>query len=278
MSDREVLRQVLGFLREAAGIARQGQQSSRAAVKADASLVTDVDLRLSELALKAFSGLAGEEAVVTEEHETSLLRLEQGQPPGGGELLVVIDPIDGTRNYAHRMPLYGISVGVLRNLVPWIGAVAFPALGELLYCDGTRTMVGRDLEEPEVAQQVLPPPAAALTHNSTLLCSDSILQAYHWDRRIGTLLVLSCATIEMCWPLLGRGSACLFRAHLWDLAGVWPMIFNLGFTLRGLRSGRELRRFDRQDYDPSSRKLKELAVMCRPELFGQIARGVCPNG
>lgn len=273
MSDAELMRQVLGFVGEAARIARQGQESSRAAMKTDATLVTDVDLRISELALQRFSPLVGEQAVITEEHEAGLLRLEQGQGPPG-ELLVVIDPIDGTRNYAHRMPLYGVSVGILRNLRPWIGAVAFPALDELLYCDGARTMRGRGIDRPQEARQLSAPPVEELSPNSSVFCSDSFLKTHSWDHRSATLLVLSCATIEMSWPLLGRGSGCLFGAHLWDLAGVWPVIGNLGFTLRGLRSGKELLRFDREDYDPHSRKLRELAVMCQPAHYRQISDGV----
>jgi myo-inositol-1(or 4)-monophosphatase len=274
VSDRDVLRQMLGFVRDAARIAHLHQESARATLKADSTLVTEVDLRISEMALQVFSGIAGPDGVVTEEHDESLNRIIRAGRAPDGELLVVIDPIDGTRNYAHRMPLYGVSVGILRNLVPWIGAVAFPALDEMVYSDGTTAMLGRCITDADRSEEIIPPPAPELTLNSSVLCSDSFLKGHRWDHGTATLLVLGCATIEICWPLLGRGSASLFGAHVWDLAGAWPLIYNLGFTLKGLRSGKEIRRFDWTDYDPTTKKIKELAVMCRPEHFEKIAAGV----
>ena len=47
-----------------------------------------------------------------------------------------MDPIDGTRLYANRMPTFGISLGLLKDLKPWLGVVYFPVLKELFYCDG----------------------------------------------------------------------------------------------------------------------------------------------
>lgn len=39
-----------------------------------------------------------------------------------------IDPIDGTLNFKNGIPLFGVSIGVLKNNVPIIGVLAFPAL------------------------------------------------------------------------------------------------------------------------------------------------------
>jgi myo-inositol-1(or 4)-monophosphatase len=64
----------------------------------------------------------------------ALLDEEQGYrpPPGGGdpEYTWVVDPIDGTSNFAAGTPLFGIMVGLLRGTTPVAGGVALPALGE----------------------------------------------------------------------------------------------------------------------------------------------------
>ena len=59
-------------------------------------------------------------------------------------LIWAVDPIDGTRLYANRMPLFGISIGLIKDLKPWLGAVYFPMLKELFYCDGTEAYFVQD--------------------------------------------------------------------------------------------------------------------------------------
>ena len=59
-------------------------------------------------------------------------------------LILALDPIDGTRLYANRMPLFGISIGLIKDLKPWLGVVYFPALKELFYCDGVEAYFVQD--------------------------------------------------------------------------------------------------------------------------------------
>ncbi|MFW5695693.1 MAG: inositol monophosphatase family protein [Alkalispirochaeta sp.] len=65
----------------------------------------------------------------------ALLDEEQGYrgPAGGGEpeYTWVVDPIDGTSNFAAGTPLFGIMVGLLRGTTPVAGGVALPALDEI---------------------------------------------------------------------------------------------------------------------------------------------------
>ena len=51
------------------------------------------------------------------------------------EYLWVIDPVDGTTNYAHGYPQVAVSVGVLVNGIPTVGVVYNPMRKEL-YCAG----------------------------------------------------------------------------------------------------------------------------------------------
>lgn len=55
---------------------------------------------------------------------------EWGSARGSSAVTWVIDPIDGTSNYAAGSPLFGIMVGVLENGRPVAGGVSLPALSE----------------------------------------------------------------------------------------------------------------------------------------------------
>lgn len=74
-----------------------------------------------------------------------------GEEEGGaaGDHLWIIDPIDGTANYARGLPRYCVSIGYLEHGVPTLGAIYDPshdwlysaASGEGAYQDGMRLAV-----------------------------------------------------------------------------------------------------------------------------------------
>ncbi len=90
---------------------------------------TAVETLIRERLAKAFPG----EAVV-------------GEEMGGdaGDAYWIIDPIDGTSNFLRGSPLWGISLGFVRNGRPDLGVVALPALSDILAAaDGTGLFLNR---------------------------------------------------------------------------------------------------------------------------------------
>lgn len=73
-------------------------------------------------------------AIQAQIHQTfphdAMLDEEIGYSPGTSGYTWVIDPIDGTSNFAAGVPLFGVMVGILREGVPVAGGVALPAFGE----------------------------------------------------------------------------------------------------------------------------------------------------
>lgn len=53
-----------------------------------------------------------------------------------GALLWIVDPIDGTTNFAHRVPHLAVSIGLTLLGVPTLGVVDNPVLGERVATDG----------------------------------------------------------------------------------------------------------------------------------------------
>jgi myo-inositol-1(or 4)-monophosphatase len=80
--------------------------------KSRADLVTDGDTA-SQTAIKEYllgrfpdHGFVGEEDAVGKP-------IEATRPPAGGPPTWVVDPLDGTVNYAHDVPAYCVSIGLL---------------------------------------------------------------------------------------------------------------------------------------------------------------------
>ena len=124
--DAAELRSLLDFATRLAGDAgaithRYFKGSFTAERKADNSFVTAAD-REAERFLRA----AIEEAFP----EDGILGEEEDDKPGKSNRLWILDPIDGTYSFVHKVPLYGVLIGLEIDGEPVLGVVELPALGE----------------------------------------------------------------------------------------------------------------------------------------------------
>lgn len=92
---------------------------------------TESESRLAKLLAELLpaAGLLGEEGLSS---------------PGERDLLWVIDPLDGTTNYAHGHPFFCISVALLAGREPLLGVIHAPRLGETFQGWGGRAWRGEE--------------------------------------------------------------------------------------------------------------------------------------
>ncbi len=114
----------LDALREATALAMARHGRADIEVKADDTLVTDADRNVEKLLRNRLSVLAP---------DWSFLGEEGGLIGDADAPCWVIDPIDGTTNYARDIPLWCISVGAVKDNRPVFGMIAVPELGEILW-------------------------------------------------------------------------------------------------------------------------------------------------
>ncbi len=108
----------------ALGFFRHGENTSAAiSHKAGGSPVTEADHLVDRFLMQKFSGLLPEAGWLSEETEDSAARLDR-------RLLIVVDPIDGTRAFARGEPTWAIAVALVRDGRPLIGIVHAPALDQ----------------------------------------------------------------------------------------------------------------------------------------------------
>lgn len=115
------LQSVLGLVAEAAEIALTRAATATPEEKANETYVTDLDKDLENF-LRAGLAVRFPQDVLTGE--------EYADSGGSGPRLWSIDPIDGTGNLVHQMPLWAISVGLAYEGEPVLGVIAIPQLGE----------------------------------------------------------------------------------------------------------------------------------------------------
>ena len=106
----------------------------KAVPKSESELVTDSDLRCQQIIIDTIKQNFSDHGFLAEEGgESKIFK----QPPRGGEdIWWVIDPIDGTNNYAHRILNFAVSIAVVSNGRPVLGVIFEPATDSMFTAAG----------------------------------------------------------------------------------------------------------------------------------------------
>ncbi len=234
---------------EAGKIALALVDKSHPAFKADKSIVTDADIKIAHLIharLRDFLS-SGEHILIDEEDPRKIDFLNE-QALRKAKYVWTVDPIDGTRNYSNGMPTYAISIGVFKNLKPWMGAVYFPAFKELFFCDGRKSFFIQNAFGKNEARSLIRPKSQKITSQSLFLLIDNFFKEFDWDPKDCRTLSQACATIDLCWPSIGRGVGSIIKCSLWDFAGSWPIAKSAGLDIRSLKTGKVMNKLSAEDY------------------------------
>ena len=90
--------------------------------KSDTSVVTEADLKIGKFLISEIQKNYPSYNIIDE---------ETGVIDRGSEYTWVIDPIDGTINFADGIPLYGIMMGLLKGDEPYAGGIILPFFNEI---------------------------------------------------------------------------------------------------------------------------------------------------
>jgi 3'(2'), 5'-bisphosphate nucleotidase len=183
--------------------------------KADRTPVTEADHAAETLIAAGLRAATPDIPVIAEEESAA------GLLQGKASQYWLVDPLDGTREFAAGRDEFTVNIGLVRDGRPALGVVALPAYGELFggivaaRTAWKRTVAG----ERAIAARV--PPAAGLT----------VLASRHYatDERLATFLasrpVVSVTHIGSAMKIVrvAEGAADLYprlgRTMEWDTAG-----------------------------------------------------------
>jgi myo-inositol-1(or 4)-monophosphatase len=198
--------------------------------KGEVDIVTEVDERaelvVSELLLGAFPtyGLRAEEG---------------GELSGEDDACWIVDPLDGTTNYAHGLPIFSVSIALEKRAEAVLGVVYDPMRDEIFVAERGKgaTLNGvpigvSDTEELVRALLVTGfpydrgevPAALELFERFTLLTQSM--------RRLGS------AALDLCYVASGRLDGYYERGiHAWDMAAGALIVEEAGGKVTDYRGG-----------------------------------------
>jgi myo-inositol-1(or 4)-monophosphatase len=126
MQDR--LQLAIELARRAGGLLLEGQgMDLRVSKKGATDLVTDYDLKSEQMLVKGILDAYPRDGILAEEGTNS------HESPADAEHLWLIDPLDGTTNYAHGLPFYSVSIGLMAGDRILFGVVFDPSRNELFH-------------------------------------------------------------------------------------------------------------------------------------------------
>src|SRR4029077_9294689 len=188
---------------EAASIAKVRCRSVTPQEKPNLSYVTDLDSDLEIMIRQRLAARFPDDSLTGEEYEAA---------GGHGPRRWSIDPIDGTGNLVHGLPLWAISIGLIVAGEPSLGVIAVPPLGELFWAvKGTGAWLdGHKLWARDAAD----------FHNQDNVCvGTNALRAVDTRTLPGRLRDLGSACCEQSFVACNRLQVCTFLGEaLHDVA------------------------------------------------------------
>lgn len=193
------------FLASAIEIASQAgtllvemMNSAQVREKGEKDLVTDADLAAQALIHSYITQKYPDHAWIGEEDQTTVEPIE-------GQYCWLVDPLDGTINYAHRFPNFAVSIALVRNGIPEIGVVYDPCSKELFsaaigmgaYLNGIpiRPSKTTNMNQAMVAASF---PPNVRKNSKEVLQFLEVLEKCQSVRRLGS------AALNLCYVACGR--------------------------------------------------------------------------
>ncbi|MBI2900808.1 MAG: inositol monophosphatase [Planctomycetes bacterium] len=193
------------------------------------NLVTEMDRASEAMILRAIRRAFPDHAIVAE---------ESGRH-AGADVRWFVDPLDGTTNYAHGLPIYAVSIGFERGGVMEGGVVYHPPLDDLWWARRGRGAF-RNRERLRVS--------ATRDLAKALLCTGfpyamkpKVRNLRHWDaflRRARAVRRLGSASLDLCFTAAGIYDG-FWEGHLgpWDIAAGLLLCSEAGATLTDYSGG-----------------------------------------
>ncbi len=193
--------------------------------------VTDADLAAQETITRLIRKAYPDHGFLTEEADSSL--------PADGPVRWIIDPIDGTTNYSHSVPLFCVSIAAVLNRPPFgvqevLAAVIYdPMLDEMFSAvvDGDNQLNGRPLQASRTTDLAPAVIATDWNRNGKLRQTtlDTVGRLVH---DVDTVSIFNSAALALAWVAAGRLDAYFnFQLMPWDVAAAGLLIREAGGVL-----------------------------------------------
>jgi myo-inositol-1(or 4)-monophosphatase len=195
------------------------------------NLVTEMDARVEALVVDRLLAAFPDDAILAE---------ERGARTGRSGRRWLIDPLDGTTNYAHAVPVYGVSIALEVGGRVQLGAVYDPSQRELFvaergagaFCNDVRLAVSSsDTLDTSLLTTGFP-------YDIRVRADNNLREYAAFAVRARAVRRLGSAVLDLAWLAAGRFDGFWeLRLGPWDVAAGGLMVEEAGGRLTALDGG-----------------------------------------
>ena len=186
-----IARQAGAVLREGYGNVRHIQQ------KGVIDLVTEFDKRSEEIIISAIQREFPDHAILAE---------ESGRNEITSEYQWVIDPLDGTTNFAHGIPIFSVTIGLFRNNSPILGITYDPLRNEMFSAESGHGATLNDhpihvSSQTNLDQAII---STGFPYDLRTNPRNNFAQFIQFQLRTQAVRHLASAALDCAWTAMGR--------------------------------------------------------------------------
>jgi myo-inositol-1(or 4)-monophosphatase len=202
--------------------------------KSARDVVTEADHLAEALILDAIRARYPGDALLAE--ETGEHRAAAGGSPTSGQGRVwIVDPLDGTVNYANGLPVFCVSIGLVVDGRPTVGVIHDPTRAESFAAtaDGPATLGGRPIhipDKPNLSDYVV---SMSLNGRTAPTRARNVRKAIRISRSMGS------AALALAYTANGRFDAFIQQGGLstWDVAAAGLIADRAGVLVTTMDGG-----------------------------------------
>ncbi|MDX1417802.1 MAG: inositol monophosphatase family protein [Candidatus Promineifilaceae bacterium] len=203
----------------------------RVMVKGFRDLVTDTDLKAQEIITNTIRDEFPDHGFMTEEEDFTLAH--------NGEVIWIIDPIDGTTNFSRNLPIFSISIAAISSVKPMdetkilAGVIYDPLRDELFGSEsgGISQLNGQAIGVSRTADMS----AAQIAYDwdrAGHLRQITLSHVNYFSRKVDSMRSLGSAALALAWVAAGRLDGYFnYSVKPWDLAAASLIIQQAGGLL-----------------------------------------------
>jgi len=190
----------------------------KVARKGEIDLVTEIDVEAERLIVSRLKAAFPDHAVLAEE-------MHAGTLPGG--CTWIIDPLDGTTNYAHGFPVFSVSIGLeIAGVIEW-GIVYNPNLQEVFVArrgDGA-FLNGHPIRVSQTESLVSSLVATGFPYDIRTSSQNNLDYFHAFALRTQGVRRAGSAALDLCYVAAGRLDGFWeFKLNPWDVAPGYLMV------------------------------------------------------
>jgi myo-inositol-1(or 4)-monophosphatase len=194
----EILQKAEVIVRRAGAVLKEGYGNVRHIQQKGAiDLITEFDVRSEEIIISALQKEFPDHAILAE---------ESGLDTTISDYQWVIDPLDGTTNFAHGIPIFAVTIALLKNKTPIVGVVYDPLRDEMFSAEEGQgaTLNGRPIHvssQEDLGQAVI---STGFPYDLRTNPRNNMAQFVQFQFRTQAVRHVAAAALDCTWTAMGR--------------------------------------------------------------------------